>query len=109
MEPVESFPQLQPFVDAVRQAYGKRLAGVYLFGSRARGTARAESDYDVAVVFEDDFAFWPEQARLADIAYDSMLSDDILVQPFPFTKAEWATGERDVLTSAREVAVHLGR
>jgi predicted nucleotidyltransferase len=42
-------PILQRFRDAVAELYGPTLDRVGLFGSRARGDAGPESDYDVAV------------------------------------------------------------
>lgn len=38
--------------------YGRRLAGVYLFGSHARGDADSESDVDVLIVLDrvDDYS-----------------------------------------------------
>lgn len=103
----DAFAELAPFVAAVRRAYGDRLAGIYLFGSRARGDHRSDSDYDVAVVLNGTFDFWHEHARLSDLAYDSMLADDLLIQPFPFGESEWRFAERDLLKSAREVAMEL--
>lgn len=42
--------------DQLRASLSKRpgVAAVYLFGSVARGSARADSDVDVAVLFESD-------------------------------------------------------
>src|SRR3989304_409697 len=36
----------------LRQAYGQRLRGVYLFGSRARGDHEPDSDVDVLIVLD---------------------------------------------------------
>ena len=41
-------PVLRSFRDAVAELYGPVLDRVVLFGSRARGDAREDSDYDVA-------------------------------------------------------------
>ncbi len=38
---------------ALSSAFGSRLAAVVLFGSRARGDASEESDYDIAVFIHD--------------------------------------------------------
>jgi uncharacterized protein len=40
-------------IRALKEAFGDRLKTVVLFGSRARGEARPESDHDVFVVIDD--------------------------------------------------------
>jgi predicted nucleotidyltransferase len=42
-------PVLIRFRSALDEVYGARVERVVLFGSRARGDARPDSDYDVAV------------------------------------------------------------
>ncbi len=53
---------------------------IYLFGSRARGTARADSDYDLLVVVGDDV---PLGLRRSARAYEALwglpTSGDILI------------------------------
>ncbi len=44
---------LQRLKAGLEKIYGNQLKGVYLYGSRARGDARPDSDVDVAVVLED--------------------------------------------------------
>src|SRR5438309_8989535 len=62
-------PILKRFRAAVGELYGNRLERVVLFGSRARGDAREDSDYDVAV-FLHDYApgTTTELYRLADLS-----------------------------------------
>lgn len=45
-------PVVREFVEEVRQRLGPRLYQVLLFGSRARGEAREDSDYDMLVVVD---------------------------------------------------------
>jgi uncharacterized protein (UPF0332 family)/predicted nucleotidyltransferase len=46
-------PKLARIASALREAFGARLVSALLFGSRARGDHRADSDYDVAVLLKD--------------------------------------------------------
>ena len=63
-------PVLVRFRQALRAMYGNRLERAVLFGSRARGDARADSDYDVAVFLRDMDDRWVELNRLADLSTD---------------------------------------
>lgn len=60
-----SNPVITRFRDAVAEIYGDRLERVVLFGSRARGDAQDDSDYDVAVFLRDledlrtTWTYWP--------------------------------------------------
>jgi predicted nucleotidyltransferase len=49
------------------ETYGDRLERVVLFGSRSRGDARPESDYDVAVFLRDMRDRFVELDRLAHL------------------------------------------
>lgn len=45
--------EIMPVVRALREGLGKNLMAVVLFGSRARGDAREESDWDLLVIAKD--------------------------------------------------------
>jgi predicted nucleotidyltransferase len=74
-------PILKRFRAALDQIYGQRVERVVLFGSRARGDAREDSDYDVAVFLRDMGDRFAEMDRLAD------LSTDILYETGEFVHA----------------------
>lgn len=65
---------------------------VYLFGSRARGDAQPDSDWDffVATTEADLRAF--EQALLNPI-YDLMVEQEALIQYIVFPKDRWLRGD----------------
>ena len=53
---------------ALDELYGARIERVVLFGSRARGDARADSDYDVALFLYDlGVDRWQDLTALATI------------------------------------------
>ncbi|HXZ01086.1 MAG TPA: nucleotidyltransferase domain-containing protein [Stellaceae bacterium] len=60
-------PILIRFRAALDEMYGARLDRVVLFGSRARGEGRPDSDYDVAVFLTALPDRWAELDRLADL------------------------------------------
>ncbi len=104
---------LDAFVRAVRVHYGKRLHNVFVFGSRARGEAHADSDVDVAVVIRDSsWDYWDEKLHLVDLSWKALWDADLIVEPWPVTKAAWDDPElhrnphfvRDVIKDARPVA-----
>jgi predicted nucleotidyltransferase len=64
-------PAVDPIIGRFKQAldalYGGRIDRVVLFGSRARGEAHEDSDYDVAVFLKTLGDRWQELDRLADL------------------------------------------
>jgi uncharacterized protein len=56
---------LVKFRAALNELYGKRIERVVLFGSRARGDAHPDSDYDVAVFLKDLDDRWAEADKIA--------------------------------------------
>lgn len=95
---------------AVADAYGPRLTGLYLFGSRARGDHRPDSDVDLAVVLTTlDGSAVVEKMKLIDLAFDALTDAGVMIQPWPFTAAQWDGEEQggrfaDLLVTARRDA-----
>jgi len=74
---------LKRFRAALAKLYGDRLERVVLFGSRARGDAREDSDYDIAVFIRDIGPFWDEVDRLVDIETDLLYDTGAVINSTP--------------------------
>src|SRR6202012_5592978 len=77
-------PVLVRFRKALDEMYGSRLERVVLFGSRARGDAHAESDYDVAVFLRDMDDREAELYRLAVLSTDIIGETGEFVHAMPY-------------------------
>jgi predicted nucleotidyltransferase len=70
------------------------IADVLVYGSRARGTHRTDSDADVAVLLRGDHQrLLPVKLEMADIAFDVLLETGVLISPLPIWSDEWAHPE----------------
>lgn len=77
-------PVLARLRSALDLAYGDRIERVVLFGSRARGDARTNSDYDVAVFLKDLGDRWDEADRIAHITAEIMDETGAFVHAMPY-------------------------
>ena len=83
-------PVLKQFRDALNEMYGARLERVVLFGSRARGDQRSDSDYDVAVFLKDYADRWVEADRIADAATDILNETGAFIHAMPYRAAQYS-------------------
>jgi predicted nucleotidyltransferase len=74
---------LSRFRTALVATYGDRLQRIVLFGSRARGDARTDSDYDIAIFLKDMKDRWNEFDRLADIETQITIETGAVVRAIP--------------------------
>lgn len=66
------------------------MAGAVLYGSRARGTYRPDSDADVAVLLKGQHRpVLPTTLAMADVAYDILLETGVNIAPLPVWLDEW--------------------
>ena len=76
-------PVLSRFRIALGMAYGERIERVVLFGSRARGEERADSDYDIAVFLKDFDQFGKEAGTIATIETDILYDTGAVINALP--------------------------
>jgi len=79
-EILDADPRLAEIVRRLRDAY--RPERIYLFGSKARGDAGPDSDYDLLVVVPDDAPPARQSSRLAyQVLWGTGTAADVLVWP----------------------------
>lgn len=85
---------LEIFKDRLTRRYGERLKALYLFGSRARGDHRPDSDADVAVFLDKVSDPIGEQMALIDDGYPILLDTGVNIQPWVFEEASLSSPEK---------------
>ena len=70
---------IRQFKDNLEHALGTRLIELKLFGSKARGDDRPDSDVDVLVIVATDD--WHICDTVYDIATDTFLQTDLCISP----------------------------
>jgi predicted nucleotidyltransferase len=77
-------PVLIRFRERLAEMYGDRLHRVVLFGSRARGGARPDSDYDVAVFLNNFHDRWSEIDRLVPVVTEILYEEGAFIHAMPY-------------------------
>jgi predicted nucleotidyltransferase len=96
---ISNDPVLGRLRAALAKTYGDRLERAVLFGSRARGDFRPDSDYDVAVFIRDPDAWFDEVVRLADLGTDILMDTGAVISAKPFRAGAY----NDPLPLMREI------
>jgi uncharacterized protein len=105
-------PQNNPILKRVRatldEIYGERLERVMLYGSRARGDAREDSDYDIAVFLH---GYTPgtstELYRLADLSTALLYATGAFVHAMPYPAGFYNDPRMPLMYAIRADAIDL--
>ena len=76
------------FLEQLKERFGSRILGAYLFGSTAKGSATAESDIDVLIVYSD----MNERDLLeaaSEISFGLACEEGRLIEAVPMSKQEF--------------------
>lgn len=90
---------------AFERLYGNRLRGLYVFGSRARGDADAESDVDVLVVLADFDVYGEELERTSEARSEVALRHDVSVSTVFVRERDWLAESTPFLDNVRREAI----
>jgi len=67
---------------------------LFLYGSRARGTAKRSSDWDLLLLLNSDKLPFDYETRLMDRFYEIELETGEVLSPLIYTKRDWQTRHR---------------
>jgi predicted nucleotidyltransferase len=97
---------VKSYLQAVRQT-GIRAMRAILYGSRARGTASADSDIDL-VVIAPEFDLRPDR-KLVERLWQLRASTDHRIEPIHCGEAEWAapTTSRAIIEIAHREGIEI--
>lgn len=87
------------------ELYDRRLRGVYLYGSYARGDYDAESDFDVLVVLEGFACYGAEVDRTADLAARLSLQYGVSISLVFVRQGDWLAADTPFLRHVRDEAI----
>ena len=104
---VAADPILKRFRAALDELYGARIERVVLFGSRARGDAHRDSDYDVAVFLHDMPDRLAEAMRLADLGTDILHETGELVNAMPYRAGAYNDERMPLMHEIRAEGIDL--
>ncbi|MGQ0601003.1 MAG: nucleotidyltransferase domain-containing protein [Anaerolineales bacterium] len=93
--------------EGLTQVLGPQLNRVLLYGSRARGDARADSDYDVLVVVNGEFDYADLLRRTSALVSGLSLAHDIVISRVFVTREQFEREQSPFLLNARRESVPI--
>ena len=91
----------------LREIYGPRLKQLVLFGSRARGDARPDSDVDLLVVLEGPAGAYKEAKRSSRVATRAAAYRDTALSFVHMSEEDFSDDRRPLVQSVKKEGIDL--
>jgi predicted nucleotidyltransferase len=65
------------------------LAQIFLYGSRARGNERKDSDYDLLILIKHNRISFEFEKKITDSLYDLEIETGEIISPMIYSEHEW--------------------
>lgn len=98
-------PILRTLKKGLLRIYGEQIDRILLYGSRARGDERPDSDIDILIVLKDEFNY-SEMLRLSsDLAASLSLENDVVISRAFVSRQDFEHRQTPFLMNVRREAV----
>lgn len=81
--------------------------GLYFFGSRAKQVQQKYSDYDIAVILDEDIT-WQRKDEVRNLVYDIMLEYDIIIDIHVYSVKEFINPSTPFRSSIKSEGIFYG-
>jgi predicted nucleotidyltransferase len=83
----------QKFIAQIKHLISEKepLAKIFLYGSRARGTAKPDSDWDFLILLNKETITTEVEKNISYSLYDLEFETGEIISPMIFTQTEWET------------------
>jgi predicted nucleotidyltransferase len=92
---------LQELKQELSRIYGKRLKGLYLYGSYARGDQRQWSDVDIMIVLDNYMRYGDEIKRTSELNAKLSLDYGLSISRLFMTEERWTHEDSPLLQNIR--------
>ena len=104
---VEIANVLRQLHQSLQHELGGQLEDILLFGSRARGEGRPDSDVDVLILLKGEFDYGELIRRTSSLVAGLSLEHDIVISRAFATKARYETEQSPFYINVRREAVPI--
>jgi predicted nucleotidyltransferase len=104
---VQKTELLNQVTERLRRAFDRRLCGVVLYGSAARGEGAAGSDLDLLVLLKRPIALGPDLDTIVKVLYPLQLEYEHPIHALPVDEETFEAGQFALYRNAKREGLRL--